>query len=96
MQALERRQTEAAVACLRTQLAVLAPPSSAGRLHQLAACMLAASTAELHALAGWPPGGSSPAARQALLTALQVGLVTCNSTRECPFIRYCRRRASTH
>lgn len=71
-QALERRQTAAAVACLRTQLAGLTPPGCAPRLHQLASCLLAGSTTDLHEVAGWPPGGSVPAARQALLTVLQV------------------------
>ena len=71
-QAMEQRHTAAAVACLRTQLAALAPPCSPIRLHQLTACLLASSTAELHALAGWPAGTTSAAQRQPLLQALQV------------------------
>jgi hypothetical protein len=61
------------VSCLREQLAALTPPCSPARLHRLAACLLASSPQELYAMAGWPPGSSSPAARQSLLTALQVG-----------------------
>ena len=68
LQALERKEMSTAVSCLRKQLAGASP--APGRLHRLAACMLAATPAELQKAADWP--GAGVVSRRRVVLALQV------------------------
>lgn len=78
-QALERREVSAAVACLRKQLAGAA--ATAARLQRLAACLLAATPAELHVTAGWPGAGHE--SRSRVLQRLQVRTeISCERIRQ--------------